>query len=929
MVKQRFKFALASLLLFLFIAKATATSPTFYSFSPPKEKKSTNENEVVETAPQTEHKEKKTQIYSFGQNTNKSSQPIHEALEKKEQSSDETVSDNALHPLEDVSAPSLDPHSFSVEDLIGQAPLVISPEEQKDEKIEELEKKAGIVSPEQAVAPQQEPELIDEEEEDQTILINFNNVQIVELLRFISRISNKNFVFDEKDMNFNVTIISEEPTTIENILTALYQELRIHDLELIEQGNNMIIHKNPKVNSISRVVSDTLQDQAKAKDTEIVTRVFRLNTLDPQKAAQVVKPLVSIQAIVEPVSDPNNIIITDLVTNIDQVNRLLKSLDSPNSGLVIGQYVIKNMPINSLQSITEEIMLPIAQGQTLTFVPHSEARSLFVISSPYLVERTLAIMQYVDQKQGATRIHDIEQLREVPSVDQKGRWRLDKDGNWVFTPDSTLERDTAPDGQWMVDREGNWFFVPDGTVPTSALLERSTPPPKGRWVQDADGKWNFQLSPGESISAEALRYEPEVSKELPIGAIERTRFLLHKLQNRRGDEIVDALEKIASSMQACGDVNEDLICTLNSVQWIISSNSLIFTGTLDALDKVKELIDEVDAPVRQVFLEMLILETTLDDSLTYGVNWGTRFGGGTDIAGSQAFLTAGTPLTAALDTTGSNSIPEASGLSRNSGFNQGVIGQTLTKDGQFFRSIGYLIRAIHSRADTRIVLNPKIIVEDNQEAEIFVGINTRFRTQSIANEFGGLVTQNFEFRDIGTTLRITPMIANNNVITLDIFQESSSDLGGGSGGGTGGGGGGGAAQTIADEEIGPTTRVNKTITRVHVPNKYFLVISGMLQDQNTIRRTQVPCLGGVPILGGLFAERDRDDQRRNLMIFIRPQIVDTIEELQTLTKHQQDIYEQRSKTKKSWKYGVEEALDFLNVPGVCRPWCLDEKAPQE
>src|ERR1700733_3138114 len=70
---------------------------------------------------------------------------------------------------------------------------------------------------------------------EKTVLINFNNVSMIEYIRFISRITNRNFIFDESDLQFNVTIVSEEPATIDNIMTALLQELRIRDLSLIEE----------------------------------------------------------------------------------------------------------------------------------------------------------------------------------------------------------------------------------------------------------------------------------------------------------------------------------------------------------------------------------------------------------------------------------------------------------------------------------------------------------------------------------------------------------------------------------------------------------------------------------------------------------------------------------------------------------------------
>ena len=260
-----------------------------------------------------------------------------------------------------------------------------------------------------------------------------------------------------------------------------------------------------------------------------------------------------------------------------------------------------------------------------------------------------------------------------------------------------------------------------------------------------------------------------------------------------------------------------------------------------------------------------------------------------------------------------------------------MIGESLSKDGVLYRSMGSLVTAIHNRTDTRIVMNPKLLVEDNQEAEIFVGINTSFKTQSIANDQGALLTSNFEFRDVGTTLRLTPMIGNNNVVTLDIYQETSSVLNGSGigGGSSGGGGGGGGGNTAATENIGPSTNVNKTITRVHIPDKYFLVISGMMQEENDIIRAQVPCLGGVPLIGALFGDRTHNDSKRNLMIFIRPEIIDTVEEIQHLTKHQQDIYKTEDRMKSTWKYGVEQALDFLNIPELCRPCCAEEYVPAE
>lgn len=764
-----------------------------------------------------------------------------------------------------------------------------------------------------------------------TILINFNNVSIVEFIRFISRLSNKNFIFDEQDLQFNVTIISEEPTTLENVMSALLQELRIHNLTLLEEGNNIVIHKTDGVNSISRVEAENIPPSD--RNTQLVTRLFRLNTADSDKIAALVRPLVSQSAIVEVFKDTNHLIVTDIVTNVDQIAELIQSLDAPNNGLVIGQYAVRQGYIDALIQLAQKIMLPITQDQTLIFIPHRAANSIFIVSTPFMMERTLAILQYLDQTQGITRIFDLKDLKFSPGIPagatgpaSQNQWELDSEGNWVFRPSQTPGIPTngakPPQGFWTVDAQGNWRFQA-GTAPPSPEGARGVGVgPEGSWRLDPQGFWVYQLAPGKSITSENLLRPMRGLAELPTGHIERTQFFIQKLNYRKGDQVQIALQRIAESLRATGLSNADLVAAIDSIQWIEASNSLIVTGTVESLDKVRELIMEVDTPLRQVFIEMLILDTTINDALNFGVDWGTRFGGG-NTSGAQAFLPPSiisptSPFPAALNTTGVGLIPSAANLaaSPGSGFSLGIIGEHLTHCGIRFNSIGALVRALHERTDSEIVLNPKILTEDNYPAEVFVGINTAFATQAIANDLGNIITQNFEFRDIGTRLRVTPLIGDNDIITLIIEEEDSSIAP--------------ALTGILTQNAGPTTRKSNTTTRVHLPNEFFLIMSGMMRDEDTRHRAQVPCLGGIPFIGAGFSDKDHTDQKRNLMIFIRPKIIDTEEEIQNITKHQQDVFKYKNRLRKSWRYEVDEALDFFNLPSdddCCEDECKFNGCP--
>lgn len=734
-------------------------------------------------------------------------------------------------------------------------------------------------------------------EEDKGILINFNNVSVIEFIRFISRVTNKNFIFDDTDLKFNVTMVSEEPTSIENIMTGLMQTLRVHNLLLMEQGNNLIIHKNPGVNQISAVESDSLPETLEIKKSDIVTRVFRLNTLDVEKASGLIKPLISEGAQVEVLNETSHIVVTDIKTNVEKIGQLLKSLDAPASGLTIGQYVVTNALLDSLISLAEKIMEPIAESKPLVFVPHTPSNSIFIVSTPFVVERTMAVLRNLDINIGETRI---------------------------FTPDSlkfsgtSQVKQPAREGVGAIPgvegQEGQTGQPAAGTTPGVGQILSQPLPPSDEPLdleeqQEALRQIQELLKEGKSLNEAhatitkqgTLQSRSPWSTNLPSGHIERTRFYIHKLRFRKGDQIAEALSRIGTSLQESGSSNLDLISSIQSLQWLEASNSLVFTGTVASIGKVKELIEEIDTPLRQIYLEMLLLDTTIDESLNYGVNWGARFDNG-NTAGSEAFLSANNALSAALDTAVPNVGIDVTQLARTVGYNLGIVGRNITRCGVEFSSIGALVSALHDKNKDDIVLNPKILVEDNATAEIFVGINAPFKTQSIANDQGSTITSNFEFKDIGTRVKVTPLISNNDVVTLEIEEEVSSvaDTAG-------------LAGSLFNDQAGPTTKKSNTTTKVHVPNRFFLVMSGMIQDEHVRRRQQVPCLGGVPVIGALFSDKRLRDSKRNLMIFIRPVIIDTEAEIDEITRSEQNAWNAKYRTKHMWKYEVEEALDLLNL----------------
>jgi len=794
---------------------------------------------------------------------------------------------------------------------------------------------------------------------EEPILISFNNISVVEYVRFISRVSNKNFIFSEEDLQFTVTIVSEETTTIENVLMALFQELRIRGLNVLEEGNTILIHKTDNVRAPGTVVSDLFPLNGRP-NANIITRVFRLNIADAQAVISMIRPILSDKSVIQVLTDTNHIILTDIASNIDKVSQLIKSVDAPNSSMVVGQYVVRNAYLDDLITNGEQIMNSIARGQPVTFVSHVPSNSIFIIAAPFLVERAIPILQRLDQNDGTTGIFDLNDLKYIPpsSAEEAGRlgrarvspdasmrilpdgtqvyqapsspgfWKLDANGNWIYEPtgvESATREDSSkpPPGFWRQDYQNHWEFV-QGESPRELRgqqLIRSTTgaweyigaegkTPEGKWEYGGDGKWRFLLKPGASIFAGKRVRTSQLETSLPLGDIERTKFYIHKLQYRKGDSIQQAMQQIGASLSSTQTVNLELIQAIESTQWLEPSNSLIITGTPTALIKLRELIDEIDRPLRQVFIEMLVLDLNIVDALALGVSWGSKFGGG-NTAGGQAFISGASVVPALIASSGRRvaaaaaaaaaAIPDVAPIFGVSGYTAGIVGQRLSSDGQTFQTFAAFLRALHDKANVNVLLNPKILTEDNLTAELFIGQNTPFKTQSIANDQGSTITSNFEFKDVGTTLKVTPYLGNSNIVTIELeFEQSEVVPGTGQGSG------------LSDQPIGPTTNISRTKTRIHMPDGYFLVISGLIRNSESRNRRQVPCLGGIPILGAAFTDKDYRLEKRNLMMFLRPQIIDTEIEMDNLTSHQQNLLRVHQKTKRMWKFEYEETLDWLN-----------------
>jgi type III secretion protein C len=331
------------------------------------------------------------------------------------------------------------------------------------------------------------------------------------------------------------------------------------------------------------------------------------------------------------------------------------------------------------------------------------------------------------------------------------------------------------------------------------------------------------------------------------------KFHVIKLQYHQGSEILEALKQISNDFISTNSGSDEMVSSISSMQWIKSTNSLFFSGNTQSIEKISKLVDSLDTALKQVLIEVLVIETSLKNSLDFGLNWSfnskfkdmPQIDGGNPSSGLFPFPTL-------------------------NGFDLSIIGDIIFHKGKSFISLATLISALQVEGDSSIVLNQKLITQENKNSRIFVGDNIPFAgamVQTVGN--GQQTTSNVEYRDIGVSLNITPLLGEGDVITLDISEEITE-----------------ATDHFihkSNQLTGIKTSKTNMSTSAHVPDGHFLILSGMTKTIKGKATTGPPCLGGLPLLAHLLNKKETNEEKSNLLIFVRPHIIRSSEEYKQIS----------------------------------------------
>jgi general secretion pathway protein D len=285
-----------------------------------------------------------------------------------------------------------------------------------------------------------------------------------------------------------------------------------------------------------------------------------------------------------------------------------------------------------------------------------------------------------------------------------------------------------------------------------------------------------------------------------------------------------------------------------------NTNALIIRAFQRDYHAIVETIKKLDLYPKQVLIEVLLAEVTLDESTKYGLEWSTF---------SDAFVKGGRTY---AYTVGMGGVAPAADLV--SGLRYSIT------------SVDRLAAAIHASAtDNRlkVITSPHIMASNNKEAKIQIGssqpiLTNTYTTSAYTSTSTGVVEGTIEYKDIGVILSVTPRISDGKLVTMDInIEQSSVDN-----------------KTLGSLSAVPFFPKKTAKTTLSIMEGQTIVIGGLLDDTKNVQKSGVPFLSKIPILGALFGYHQYTDSGTETILMLTPHVISDLIESNRVTQEFRD-----------------------------------------
>ncbi|WP_130906998.1 type II secretion system secretin GspD [Pseudomonas sp. Sample_16] len=314
-------------------------------------------------------------------------------------------------------------------------------------------------------------------------------------------------------------------------------------------------------------------------------------------------------------------------------------------------------------------------------------------------------------------------------------------------------------------------------------------------------------------------------------------------------EILESMgqgRKVAPAVGAGKDIASSTTFMIKADE---SQNALVLIAEPAQVRTIESIVRQLDQPRAQVLIHAAIVEISGDIAEAVGVQWGLNTG---DAKGFINFPGTDIPIVGGLKFDEKKSAPEGALLHLGSD------------------RFGALISALASNTHSNLLSTPSLLTLDNQEAEIIVGQNVPFKTGSYATNSSGADNPftTVERKDVGISLKIKPYINEGSTLRLEVEQEVS-DI---------------APSVSGIDSSDLITNKRALKSTILADDGEIIVIGGLIRDSVRTQKSGVPLLRDIPYLGALFRWTRETQTKSNLMVFLRPTIVRSTEDLSDVSQ---------------------------------------------
>jgi len=331
--------------------------------------------------------------------------------------------------------------------------------------------------------------------------------------------------------------------------------------------------------------------------------------------------------------------------------------------------------------------------------------------------------------------------------------------------------------------------------------------------------------------SEAERWVRDLDKT--AGGAKR-RPVVYNLQHRSAVDLAPILESMLENVaeETAGPVSGQPKVAADDTK-----NAIIVWGNDSEQESFSRLIQTLDTTPVQVLLEATIAEVTLNDELSFGLNW---------------FFQNGS-LSKTFSTTETGAIASA------------FPGLSFVFQGN---SSAAALNALSSVTNIEVVSSPSLLVLDNQEARLQIGDEVPIATQQVTDTSSSTstVVNTISFRDTGIMLSVKPRVSRNGQVILSIEQEVSS-----------------VSSTTTSGIDSPTISQRKIETSVVVGDGQTIALGGLIQENRNKTKAKIPGAGDIPVLGALFSDKKDKIAKTELLVLITPRVIRNGQEARDIT----------------------------------------------